>query len=72
MVSQVHGVKPRPREHEPQHAIERQSFLDADCDFDSQAGDVGVRPATTCIAWNPDGSSPASNSAHRTVPLLIL
>jgi hypothetical protein len=35
--------KARPREHEPQHAVEGQSFLDADCDFDSQAGDVGIR-----------------------------
>jgi hypothetical protein len=35
--------KARPREREPQHAFKGQSFRDADCHLDSQAGDVGIR-----------------------------
>ncbi len=33
----------RPAEPEPEHAVEGQSFPDADCYLDSQARDVGVR-----------------------------
>src|SRR5262249_35420980 len=35
--------KARAREHEPQDAFEGQSFQDADCHLNAQAGDVGAR-----------------------------
>jgi len=35
--------KARPREPEPQHAFEGQSFQDAECHFDAQIGDIGIR-----------------------------
>jgi hypothetical protein len=35
--------KTRVREREPQDAVKGESVLDADCHFDSPAGDVGVR-----------------------------
>lgn len=36
VVSQVHGVRPGC-EDDPQHAVKRQAFPDADFDFDAQA-----------------------------------